>query len=81
MAYTLAALHSVPPNEVGLAGYGKAGGYNRRQVWRWGRQYQQSVAAGQAMPEMLQLHKWLEANIPASDNDAAGTRISHGDFR
>lgn len=44
MARTLAALHSVDPTAVGLADYGKAGGYNARQVWRWGRQYQQSVA-------------------------------------
>lgn len=43
MARTLAALHSVPPAQVGLEGYGKAGGYNRRQVWRWGQQYRQSV--------------------------------------
>jgi aminoglycoside phosphotransferase (APT) family kinase protein len=43
MARTLAALHSVQPAAVGLADFGKAGGYNRRQVWRWGRQYQQSV--------------------------------------
>lgn len=43
MARTLAALHSVPPTQVGLQGYGKAGGYNRRQVWRWGQQYRQSV--------------------------------------
>jgi len=43
MASTLAALHGVVPAEVGLQGYGKASGYNRRQVWRWGQQYRQSV--------------------------------------
>ena len=43
MARTLAALHSVQPAEVGLSGYGKPAGYNRRQVWRWGQQYRQSV--------------------------------------
>lgn len=32
MACTLAALHRVQPAEVGLAGFGKASGYNRRQV-------------------------------------------------
>jgi aminoglycoside phosphotransferase (APT) family kinase protein len=82
MARTLAALHSVQPAAVGLADFGKAGGYNRRQVWRWGRQYQQSVPQGQApMREMEQLHGWLEANIPPTDADPAATRISHGDFR
>lgn len=29
--------------QVGLAGYGKPTGYNRRQVWRWGGQYRASV--------------------------------------
>jgi len=33
------------------------------------------------MPEMLQLHAWLQAHIPAGDGDAAATRISHGDYR
>ncbi len=33
------------------------------------------------MPEMLQLHAWLAAHIPAGDADPSGTRISHGDFR
>lgn len=32
MARTLAALHTVVPGDVGLSGYGKAGGYNQRQV-------------------------------------------------
>ncbi|KAL4422623.1 hypothetical protein ABPG75_008820 [Micractinium tetrahymenae] len=81
MARTLATLHSVAPAQVGLEGYGKAGGYNRRQVWRWGQQYRQSVVQGEPMPEMLQLHAWLAAHIPANDADPAGTRISHGDFR
>ena len=43
MARTLAALHSVDPRAVGLEGYGKPSGYNRRQVWRWGQQYLKSV--------------------------------------
>ncbi|EFN52386.1 hypothetical protein CHLNCDRAFT_138837 [Chlorella variabilis] len=82
MARTLAALHSVQPGQVGLQGYGKPSGYNRRQVWRWGQQYSQSVAQGQApMPEMQQLHSWLEANVPPTDDQPAGTRVSHGDFR
>lgn len=38
-------------------------------------------AQGAPMPEMLQLHAWLEAHIPATDPDASVTRISHGDYR
>lgn len=36
---------------------------------------------GAPMPEMLQLHAWLEDNIPLTDPDASVTRISHGDYR
>ena len=36
---------------------------------------------GEPMPEMLQLHSWLESHIPAGDSEAAGARISHGDYR
>jgi aminoglycoside phosphotransferase (APT) family kinase protein len=46
MARTLAALHSVDPRSVGLVGFGKPSGYNRRQVWRWGQQYLKSVQVG-----------------------------------
>lgn len=46
MASTLAALHSVDPASVGLSSFGKASGYNKRQVWRWGQQYHKSVQVG-----------------------------------
>ena len=36
---------------------------------------------GAPMPEMLQLHAWLEDNIPPTDPDASVTRVSHGDYR
>ena len=40
VAETLASLHSIRPEEVGLADYGKPGNYFERQISRWGRQYQ-----------------------------------------
>ena len=36
---------------------------------------------GEPMPEMLQLHAWLEAHIPGTDTDPSLARISHGDYR
>lgn len=80
MARTLAALHSVRPADVGLAGFGKPSGYNRRQVWRWSQQYTKSLQ-GEPMPEMAALIRWLGAHIPATDADPSVTRISHGDYR
>lgn len=50
------------------------------QVWRWSQQYHAQLS-GPAMPEMIKLHKWLQANIPAADADESQTRISHGDFK
>lgn len=80
MASTLATLHSVRPADVGLQCYGRMSGYCSRQVWRWSQQYHAQLS-GPAMPEMIKLHKWLQANIPAADADESQTRISHGDFK
>lgn len=50
------------------------------QVWRWAQQYRAQLS-GEPMPEMMQLHAWLQANVPASDDDASQTRIAHGDYK
>ncbi|MGP1630477.1 MAG: phosphotransferase, partial [Giesbergeria sp.] len=39
----IAALHSVPFAQRGLAGYGKPGNYFERQIGRWSKQYQASI--------------------------------------
>src|ERR1700749_360609 len=39
LARTLAHLHSISPDEVGLADFGRPGGFLVRQVERWGKQY------------------------------------------
>jgi len=76
MARTLARLHAVRPDEVGLADYGKPGDYFQRQIGRWTRQYQQQddlrIAA------LDRLVEWLPANMPEDDGAIA---IAHGDFR
>ncbi len=52
------------------------------QVWRWGGQYRASLREGEApLAEMLQLGEWLASHVPLHDNDAAVTRIAHGDYR
>ena len=81
-ATTLATLHSVRPDQVGLQGYGADRGYNGRQVRRWGQQYLTTAAPGeQPMGEMVSLMEQLAARVPASDADPCATRISHGDYR
>jgi len=72
---TLAALHSVDYEAVGLGEYGKPGNYFERQVARWSKQYRMSQTDD--MPEVEKLIEWLPRTVPAQTR----TSIVHGDFR
>ena len=72
---TLAKLHMVDYEAVGLSDYGRVGGYIARQVSRWSKQYEASKTDDIAA--MDNLMKWLPENIP----DDSLTTIVHGDFR
>ena len=72
---TLAALHSVDVNAIGLADYGRPEGYVSRQVARWSKQYLASRTDD--LPAMDKLMAWLPENLPARDE----TSIAHGDYR
>jgi aminoglycoside phosphotransferase (APT) family kinase protein len=71
----IAALHSVDPIAVGLAGFGKPDQYIARQVARWSKQYQASATG--TIEAMDRLIEWLPQHVPAGDQ----TAIVHGDFR
>jgi aminoglycoside phosphotransferase (APT) family kinase protein len=73
---TLASLHSLDPNAIGLEDYGKSGNYFQRQILRWSRQYQADDVAGRDV-FMDRLVDWLPSNIPPGDE----SRVVHGDFR
>jgi len=79
MNRVIAALHSVDPAGVGLAGYGKPGNYFERQIGRWTRQYQASIT--EPIEAMDRLIEWLPAHIPASARDDTQVSIVHGDYR
>jgi aminoglycoside phosphotransferase (APT) family kinase protein len=79
MNATLAALHGIDPEAVGLGDYGKPGNYFERQIARWSKQYLGDAEAGR-VSAMDRLVEWLPANIPAGDG-AGEARIIHGDFR
>jgi aminoglycoside phosphotransferase (APT) family kinase protein len=85
MNRVIAALHTVPFGDRGLAGYGKPGNYFERQIGRWSKQYKASAdGAGplsQAIPEMERLVDWLPAHIPAAARDESRVSIVHGDYR
>ncbi len=72
---TLAKLHKVDFEAVGLGDYGKAGAYFERQVARWTKQYR--GAESEPIPEMEALIEQLPGRIPARDEIS----IAHGDYR
>ena len=71
----LAALHAVDFTKVGLADYGKVGGYVPRQVERWSKQYEASRTS--EIPAMEALMAYVRGKTPASDE----TTLIHGDYR
>ncbi|MGE4430377.1 MAG: phosphotransferase [Sphingobium sp.] len=77
MNATMARLHQVNYEEIGLGDYGRPGNYFERQIGRWSRQYLEDADAGRD-PNMDRLIEWLPANIPAGDDI---TSLTHGDFR
>ncbi len=72
---TIADLHNIDYEALGLADYGKPGNYFARQISRWSRQYRASET--QSIPEMDRLIDWLPGNVP--DDESAS--IVHGDYR
>lgn len=76
MNTTIARLHNLDFEALGLSDYGKPGNFFERQISRWSRQYVEDKDAGR-LPDMDRLMEWLPANIPPGDE----TSIVHGDFR
>jgi aminoglycoside phosphotransferase (APT) family kinase protein len=75
MNHTLAALHSLDPEPLGLADFGATGNYFARQISRWTKQYR--AAETETIEAMERLIEWLPTRIPEDQ----ATRIVHGDFR
>lgn len=72
---TLAVLHALDIEALGLADFGRPEGYVERQIKRWRSQYEAS--AEQIDPVMVSLGQWLAAHVPAAGPSA----IAHGDYR
>lgn len=74
MNETLARLHCLEPEALGLADFGRPGNYFARQIARWTRQYE--AARTQDIPAMDRLMEWLPTALPADERP----RLVHGDF-
>jgi len=72
---TLAKLHKVDYQAVGLEGFGRPNGYFERQVARWIKQYR--GAESEHIPAMEALIEELPKRIPPDESVA----IAHGDYR
>jgi aminoglycoside phosphotransferase (APT) family kinase protein len=72
---TLAKLHKVDYQAVGLSDFGRPGGYFERQVARWIKQYR--GAESEHIPAMEKLIEVLPTMIPADQS----VSIAHGDYR
>ena len=70
---TLAKLHVLVPEKIGLGDFGKPGNYFARQVDRWTKQYRASET--QHIPEFEKLAEWLPKTLPPQER----VSIVHGD--
>jgi aminoglycoside phosphotransferase (APT) family kinase protein len=75
IARMIARLHSLDPQALGLAGYGRAGHFVERQVALWTRQYR--AAETHRIEAMEALIDWLPHHLPP----AAPPALVHGDLR
>ncbi|MGL1921525.1 MAG: phosphotransferase family protein [Hyphomicrobiales bacterium] len=76
MNETLASLHSVNIEAVGLADFGKPGNYFVRQTGRWVKQYKASELVENT--KINRIMDWLNANMVADDGQIS---LTHGDYR
>ena len=72
---TLADLHDLDPDSLGLQDFGHPEGFLDRQVRRWGQQLERSRS--RAIPGIEELAASLAATVPATQRAS----IVHGDYR
>ena len=72
---TLASLHNLDHEAIGLGQFGAPGNYFRRQVERWTKHYRASQTDD--IPEVEKLIAWLPGSLPEQSHRA----IIHGDYR
>lgn len=77
---TLAAIHGVDIDEVGLGEFGHPEGYTERQIDRWAEQYDwafEVTSDVRSIPEIPELTEWLRDNVP----DEYPHALVHGDYK
>jgi aminoglycoside phosphotransferase (APT) family kinase protein len=75
VAETLAAIHAVDPDSVGLGDLGRKQDYVERQLRRWQGQWEKSKT--RELPAIDRVHERLAARVP----EQGPATIVHGDYR
>ena len=76
MNATLAALHGLDPDAIGLGDYGRPSDYYGRQVRRWTAQYRATETG--VIADMEAVIGWLGSAAPPAES---GPALVHGDWR
>jgi aminoglycoside phosphotransferase (APT) family kinase protein len=71
---TLAALHSLDPDEIGLGGLGKRSSYVGRQLHRWYESW--TASKDREMPDVDRLYTFLVEHLP----EQTKVSVVHGDY-
>ena len=77
---TLASIHELDYESVGLGEFGRPEGYTQRQVDRWGKQLAwafEVTAEEREVPVLEEVGDWLQENCP----DEHPHTLVHGDFK
>ena len=77
---TLAAIHTLDYEAVGLDDLGRPEGFTERQVARWGKQFEWAYETTQddrTVPHIDEIGEWLEENVPEMYEHT----LVHGDFK
>jgi aminoglycoside phosphotransferase (APT) family kinase protein len=77
MCATLAAIHRLDHQKLGLGDFGRPGNYFGRQFTRWSSQWQQFRQGDDDNPDLDRIVSWLGERVPESETIA----LCHGDFR
>jgi aminoglycoside phosphotransferase (APT) family kinase protein len=77
---TLAAIHGVDYENVGLGEFGSPEGFTERQVRRWSEQYTwafERTAEHREVPQIYEVMTWLTENVP----EEPPATLVHGDYK
>ena len=77
MAVTMAAVHRLDVDALGLSDYGRPGNYFARQLKRWSDQWATFRRGDDDNPALDHIVAWLKERVPQSEL----LRLCHGDFR